>query len=441
MNISISRIFFTLCLFMVLLTSCNNQKTKIKIESNLDKIDDIFSIDRSEKDNYYGAYTKEITYSPPSYDSFNGIYPINSLENGRFYCILKKRFETKTNLSSIQMLSYVNLDNGKTYYACQDPLCSHTPDSQCNYLGFFQYESLNNSIFATRQNITTTDTDTTAQWCIYKISSEQNFPEIIYQCEDMSSFILLIGTEENILYFFVVHNEEDLENKITITSYTLMSYNCVSKQVSSYSQLPSDMVDRNSEALFIYDGYIYFASIDGLCKTDINFIHKETIYTYAENEWYGAYYYDSHTDEFIFNIQNDEMNYGCIYTYSSGVLTKLLLPHENIYYFQVTNEKIYYSPYNPKYYGTSPRGGEVYDYTGGKIFEVNRTNLSDSTLIFQCDDDFALKGDYIVIGNYIYFTYWEIMREGGSVWFSTALDLKLARINYIDNTLHYIVFD
>jgi len=135
------------------------------------------------------------------------------------------------------------------------------------------------------------------------------------------------------------------------------------------------------------------------------------------------------------------MNYGCIYTYSSGVLTKLLLPHENIYYFQVTNEKIYYSPYNPKYYGTSPRGGEVYDYTGGKIFEVNRTNLSDSTLIFQCDDDFALKGDYIVIGNYIYFTYWEIMREGGSVWFSTALDLKLARINYIDNTLHYIVFD
>ena len=51
MNISISRIFFTLCLFMVLLTSCNNQKTKIKIESNLDKIDDIFSIDRSEKDN------------------------------------------------------------------------------------------------------------------------------------------------------------------------------------------------------------------------------------------------------------------------------------------------------------------------------------------------------------------------------------------------------
>lgn len=53
------------------------------------------------------------------------------------------------------MLSYVNLDNGKTYYACQDPLCSHTPDSQCNYLCFFQYESLNNSIFATRQNITT----------------------------------------------------------------------------------------------------------------------------------------------------------------------------------------------------------------------------------------------------------------------------------------------
>ena len=107
------------------------------------------------------------------------------------------------------------------------------------------------------------------------------------------SFILLIGTEENILYFFVVHNEEDLENKITISSYTLMSYDCVSKQVSSYSQLPSDMVDRNSEALFIYDGYIYFASIDGLCKTDINFIHKETIYTYAENEWYGCLLYTS----------------------------------------------------------------------------------------------------------------------------------------------------
>ena len=73
MNISISRIFITLCLFMVLLTSCNNQKTKIKIESNLDKIDDIFSIDRSEKDNYYGAYTKEITYSPSSYDSMEYI--------------------------------------------------------------------------------------------------------------------------------------------------------------------------------------------------------------------------------------------------------------------------------------------------------------------------------------------------------------------------------
>lgn len=107
----------------------------------------------------------------------------------------------------------------------------------------------------------------------------------------------------------------------------------------------------------------------------------------------------------------------------------------------MTNSKIYYSPYNPIHYGTSPRGGEVYDYIGGKIYVTDRDDPKESELIFDCGREFAFPNGYTMIGDYLYFDCMQIIRQGDYAWFSSALELKKVRINIKEHTIKYLSFD
>ncbi|MDR2971792.1 MAG: hypothetical protein LBU83_07700 [Bacteroidales bacterium] len=164
----------------------------------------------------------------------------------------------------------------------------------------------------------------------------------------------------------------------------------------------------------------------------------------------GDFYYDEKTDELFFIIRNLTENTGAIYVYKNGETKKLDMPHENIFCFQLTNNAIYYSPYNPIYYGQSANPAHIaagiglYDFTGGKIYVTDRNTRAETTLIFDCGKDFYIYTEsrsYIIVGDYLYFRKLTLVEENGLVYFNLILGVDKVRINLKENTIKHLKFE
>lgn len=163
----------------------------------------------------------------------------------------------------------------------------------------------------------------------------------------------------------------------------LYSLDVKTKEVTDLGYFPDSIAENYVSNLFLYDETMFYMSSNNeLVKSDINFENTTTVFSMGRNSL-RYWFYDTKTDELYFNINNKEELTGSVYVYRNGNVEKVELPHENIFTFTVTNSEIYYSTYEPIYYGISkaPGNPEVYDYSGGKVYKTNRYDTSSSEVV------------------------------------------------------------
>lgn len=98
--------------------------------------------------------------------------------------------------------------------------------------------------------------------------------------------------------------------------------------------------------------------------------------------------------------------------------------------------------YDPVSYGVSPQGKATVDRTGGKLYRTSRADTRKGELIFDSKGEFIINtygSGYFVSGDYIYFDYNNVMKEGGMVWFRRAG--STARVNFKKNTISWLNVD
>ena len=450
MKINYIKLVILAITFLTLLSSCRNANIDKKILEDADNFNNVFEINRDYSlEEYYGDYERETLSVPTDIDDFYDIYSpmYNFFNNDRYYFTVKKRYETAHELDGREIYVYVDLKTGEKHYICSDPLCTHIEMGECKYL------NMNSAMFFIDKNIFYItsiegfydESNIAKKFSIYKINLNTNKIENVYQCVDdfTKVYITISFIYNNRLYFLETERisltKDDSKKEYREVS-TLKTLNLETQKIENERLLPQNYT-LDTGIIYIDNYTCFFNSIKRLFFTDLSFLNEEIIYDFQNNEYLGDYFYDKNTKELYFNVRNDKLNTGDVYVYKNGKLERVNLSNENnIYCFQLTDSKIYYSIYEPFYYGISPRGGEVYDYISGKVYESDRKSISESKLIFDGSGEFNLH-KYVIVGDYLYFDYMDFMNDGTFVWFSKALELKKARINFKNNTIKYISFD
>lgn len=444
-------IFIVLFLITTIVSSCNNNDRNYDALKTAEKYSQETTIDHNYLYSLTNWLKPETKYSTPIDDNINDIES-SSLSN---YFVKGNRFffKTKTDGSS-EIYSYLDLRTGKTFVICPDPFCPHTRDSGCKYVSLSNLvfsPNSENSFYTTKTIIS--DTDIYDVICLIDI--ENNTYTEIYSSKstnpNIRNSLWLYFIQENKLYFLdtqierIRHTNGEIENKTTqyymVLDLVTNEVEILENKYSSYLYL---------QLVYANDKYIFFDDYEN-CRffaTDINFKNEQTIIYYGKDFSRRSLYYDKNTRELFFvicsksmvlNTQSSEQEVGYVYCINDNLeCKKVEMPSDKIIEIKLTNKYIYYTVYDPKYYGISPRGSACIDATGNKIYRVSRKNTTVSELVFDGHETLFFF-DYTVLGNYIYISYSELVRENNMAFF--RLMGMNARVNFIEGTIKWLKLD
>ena len=429
-----------LVLFVFLSSSCRDSSVDEEILRDAEN----FHIADSRPERYYGNFIPETAFAPTDTSDFEGIFsPLYNFNNNRFYFPVRRDNHTL-------MLSYVNLQTGEHRLICPDPFCRHV-ENECRYLGFQR-------TFFARENVIYTHAITGdfggdinyIRWSILRVDLNNDRIDVVYQAEEdfTKQDVDIAFIYGNTLYFFVT-TRITAENERTATSVrTLKRLDISNHQIIETKSFPNEYVNIAARLMYIDEGKFYFDSLTHIFTTDFNLENKKVIYNFNPNEFLENYFFDKNTGEFFFLVRNVRNHIGSIYVYANDELKRLNMPHENIFSFQLTNSKIYYSPFNPEFLGISPRddliNDRIYNFTGGRIYVTDRHIREEYELVFEACRNFLIGTEvcrYVIIGDYLYFAHMQFISNGRYVWFSSAHYLEKVRINMRENTIRYLGFD
>ncbi|MCL1794780.1 MAG: hypothetical protein FWG34_13035 [Oscillospiraceae bacterium] len=424
----------SILLFIVFLFSASCRESKIDEQILLDIEDFNDSFHAFELNR--GNFLPERNYISPSTENINGIISSNyNFNDDKFYFWLTKKYDTADQSTGRNMIAYVNIKTGIHHYICTDLLCKHTEFDECKYLNFSDIYFAEKNVFYTARMDDSIHT-------IYQVDLDRDSVVKVYKSQ--GSYLRAIGSYKKNFYFFEINHKT--VNKETKYYENLKSIDINTKNIEEHGCLLEKYTDINASVFYIGNDKFYFMSLNKIFTTDLFFENETLICKIAEDERIGDYYYDEKTDELFFNVRNQEENTGTIYVYKNDELNKINMPHENIYCFQLTNNMIYYSPYDPIYYGTAAdfQHTQVYDYTGGKIYAADKNNPIKAKLIFDAEKNFIIYNpfnSYVIIGDYLYFDDPELVEDGEFIYFNVAQKLEKVRINMKENTIKYIRFE
>ncbi len=449
------RFFILLFLLTLSIVSCNcNYGVDEGVLEDDKKITDILIEEHylysSEtlNDEYFDNYSEENIYESGDLTDISGIISGQyNIFNGKYYFEVKQKYKYQNNMTGISMTASIDLINGQKSYLCKEPLCTHDTNSTCNMLGIIPSAYCNGYLVAytsevygeksTAENIYIIDPITGKKQII------QSYP---YNWDDQAvPFVIHMGVCNTKFFYTLRQTTYNPKTKLSEMVASVYSYDLSTNKLSSPTPIPQKYCDSDAFVFYVDENYFYWMSSGlGLFITDHTFQTENFLFDYTPNPYIvNTWYVDTNTNEMYILFGDSKQFTGTIYRISGTNIEKLTMPHEHIYWFQLTNSKIYYSIYDPYLYGVYYNGDKVYEYGGGKIYVTDRQNRNSADVLFDNHQNkhFPLRNWWTVIGDYLYIDKWQLIESGEYTYFSSALFLRKMRINIDDQTIKYFRFD
>jgi outer membrane protein assembly factor BamB len=254
----------------------------------------------------------------------------------------------------------------------------------------------------------------------------------------------ILCAEDGVLY--LQDNTSVIQDKKSFFTYYLIALDAENGKVLYEKKLP-----EITAFYAVIRGRMLFADSTGAYFSDRNLENRERV----TDGYFDQWYWDEHTNELWFSQIDPAKKTGRVYRYKDGVCEPVGLP-ENLYFFQLTNTKIYYTTFESVYLGNALASmGEaepqpLYSDSGGKIFAVRRDNPDEpATVVYDTKGArvLTIKGvaGYSIFGNKLYYYDIPFIRETYNnveyVAYSLAEDLPLLVVDLETGEEEIIRFD
>ena len=329
-----------------------------------------------------------------------------TLIGDRYYYYVKARKAlpaegggTHTHTTGVLAYVYTDLTQGGMQYVCPDPLCKHSDPSVCPFTASGQSASFcpaEDGFFYLAQYAR-------GRGKIVKADLNKGTIQTVY--EGRSTFVGFYGAENGVVYIRDSEDVTDNNTKTTQTTNYLLALDVKTDKVLFEQKIPD-----GNWIVSVRDGKILCHTVRALLEYDMQFGNQKTLFSFEGTGGFGEWYYDENRDEFWFNVRNRDESSGQVFRIlADGTAEKVPLPTDAIYCFQLTNTKIYYSPFDPVKIDDNPTypPGTV-DYTNGKIYAVDRDDPGgEPTLVYDCAGRYYIgepsSSDYAIFGDDLFF--------------------------------------
>lgn len=343
---------------------------------------------------------------------------------------------TKKNGETVRTLMYYDLVTLENDVICPDPLCKHDNPSICKYISI---DSKTSFVFE-NEHILYWVRFLNSQASIWQYDLLNNNAKKIASTERTEP--QLIGAENGILYY--CDNKSDLENGHTVYRQFLLGVD-----TSTGETIYESLLKEGMNPLFIQDDIVWINWINAIVTLDIDSDELKKVCEYPGG--LRTWYYDTHDNSFWFNAIDQERFKGSIWVWKGGIVEQVNVPAEEIYYFQLTKTKLFYSPYDPIKLGEGPAPSwEVFDYSGGKVYETDRARPeAGGSLIYNAEEQYVICMSgvfgYCVFDNHLYFSLFTIarsQRDGREiVGLMLSDDNPMLRINLVTGEKEELKFE
>lgn len=367
-----------------------------------------------------------------------------NLEPGRQYFSMTSRADDK-----VDMWAYVSRETGELQILCPDPLCTHRLESDCKYAGIIDLladPEKAHILYAVRQSY-----DDSLQYSLCRIDTEADTVEELlseastYERSVRYNLNFIAGNE---LHFTTYTNTREKIGEGEVAKVEERLWNCLDLASGEVSVI-REMSDTDAVNCVMADAeHMWFVDQAGgrFYVTDRAMEHPQTVLTFEPEYSVRDTMYDADEGAFYLLVasldlhmeQPYDIKHSTIYRVAKDLtVSELAMPTEQIVGFYMTGDFIYYTQYDPREYGKSPRGSIATDYTGGRIWRVARDSLTAPELIFDGQGEIPISnGNFTVVGDNLYIDYMHVMNEGGLQWFRRMG--STVRINFVNNTIAWL---
>jgi len=343
-------------------------------------------------------------------------------------------------------LSYLDLKTGESYTLCPDPLCDHTLEDGCQFLGLnvpMHHPKKDNIIFALqrftsgmlqRENICVIDEKNATITKVY--GSDVKGSEL----GGAIFFNLMAGDK---LYFQSQTPKTTTDEAGNVDTKVVTKY--YSLDINTYEV--EEINKKISGAYIASDKHILFIdnSIGRVMVTDLDFENEKVVMEYDPDGlavW--NYCYDSVTDEFYFNMvsavllgnEYEGRDDGYLYRIDKDLNCEKINISDKVINFSLTRDYIYFTKYEPIELGETVVGGRCAVVNGGNFYRMKRDDTGEVELVFDggVELNHMIYDPFYVFGDYMYYLWAYIVeQEGGAIHFKMAQDCL--RVGFTDNTV------
>ena len=392
-------------------------------------------------------------------DSSDGIIRIGWQEEfgGKLFFSLSR---LSINAHKSNLLTYVDLTSGEgeKHYACPDPQCTHTREEGCPYLDLYALTPKTDTVFfALRHNLREETGNNHS--VIFEVDlAGQTITEVynastICADEDVDmDYIDNCFLYDSTLYFtdtfrFAVWN--DGEKHITNERTWLLGMDIYTHKVT----VLSDDFGENICCFFRSDERAFYIDTAANVLYGVDLSTDETIPVLQYPAGYMLYspYCDTQTDTLYVLVTHGDLHqagaavqntdrYRCtLYAIDADFRCREVpMPTTFLLDFQLTNEYIYYSTYDPVNYRTKEYPGDAIDVSGNRLYRVKRTDTTSPEVAFDGHGQLFFR-EYRVTGDHLYTELYDLrVSDGVREFYKTG---SVMRIDMRNRTIRWFNLD